>query len=146
VRRRSKEIAFFEDLRLLVEDMERQGLHRLPAKQRMVPSIKKPKKNQKKAPPTVSAIFDVQVAGAEIWQNSKFTDFLKTTTYDPATGYPIEAGTPEPRLNNGSVFDNTSVNPLEHDAYEDMHGDDENECGLASLGGGDEFSTGEIIQ
>ena len=66
----------------------------------------------------MSTIVDIQVLGAKIWQNGKFTDFLKNTTYEPATGYPI----PE----------------KDHDDH-DIHGDDDDDTGLSSLGGGSEF-------
>ena len=41
-----------------------------------------------------------------------------------------------------TAFDNTEDNPLNFESYEDFHGDDDDK-GLASLGGGGEFSTGE---
>ena len=142
--RRSKEISFLEDMRVLVEDMERHGIHRSPPEKRMVPADKK----QSGKKEVVSAIVDVQVLGAEIWQNGKFTEFLKNTTYEPATGYPIpEKDDHDNRLDtaSGTVFDRTGDNPLEYESFDDLHGDDDDDTGLNSLGGGSEFSTGEII-
>ena len=112
--RQSKEISFLEDMRVLVKDMEQRGIHRSPPEKRMVPADKK-QSGKKEA---VSAIVDVQVLSVEIWQNGEFTDFLKNTTYEPATGYPI----PE----------------KDHDDH-DLHGDDDDDTGLNSLGGGSEF-------
>ena len=83
------------------------------------------------------------VAGAEIWLNGKFTNFMKSTTFDPAVGYPITTDDHDTRLDSGTVFDNVS-NPLEHDSYVDVHVDEDDES-VESLGGGGEYSTGEII-
>ncbi len=44
---------------------------------------------RKPSQPPVSAIVDVQVVGAGIWQQGKFRDFIQSTTYDPALGYPL---------------------------------------------------------
>jgi hypothetical protein len=68
----------------------------------MVPAIKK-QSSKKQA---ISAIIDVQVVGAEIWQNGKFSEFLKNTTFDPATGYPI----PEKDDHNGHLDTRTVFN------------------------------------
>jgi len=103
------------------------------------------KKTSKKTTTTpISAIVDVQ-GGAEIWQQGKFSEFIKATTYDPALGYPIDS--PEDHdtcLDTQTVFDNTISNPLHHSTYVDVHGDESGESGIGSLGGGGEFSTGEI--
>lgn len=145
--RRSKEVAFHEDTRVLVEEMERHSLHKISSSGHFVPApTKKTSKKTSTAP--ISAIVDVQVAGAEIWQQGKFSEFIKTTTYDPALGYPID--NPEDhdtRLDTETVFDNTVSNPLHHSAYVDVHGDklESGNSGIVgSLGGGGEFSTGEI--
>ena len=140
--RRSKEISFLEDMRVLVEDLHRHGIHNKPPKKRMVPALKK--KNAKKD--SGSAIFGIEVVGAEIWQNGKFTEFVKNTTYDPAIGYPIpEKDEHDGRLDTDTVFDSTENNPLEHESFDDLHGDENDETGLNSLGGGSEYSTGKII-
>jgi hypothetical protein len=70
----------------------------------------------------------------------------KSTTFDPAVGYSITTDDHDhdTRLDSGTVFDNVN-NPLEHDSYEDLHADEESEDDVASLGGGGEYSTGEII-
>jgi len=125
--------------------MERHGLHKLSSGGHFVPApIKKTSKKTSTAP--ISAIVDVQVAGAEIWQQGKFSEYIKTTTYDPALGYPIN--NPEDhdtRLDTETVFDNTISNPLHYSAYVDIHGDESGDSGIGSLGGGGEFSTGEIV-
>jgi len=139
--RRSKEISFQEDLRVLVEDQERLIMHRETATVRPVLAPRKATtKNVNE--PEASAIFDGQVAGAEIWLNGKFCEFVKSTTYDPAVGYPITDDDRDTRLDSGTVFDNVT-NPLEHDSYDDVHGDDDGTLG--SLAGGGEYSTGEIV-
>jgi len=104
---------------------------------------KKGKKETKSAPR--SAIFDVQVTGAEIWQ-AKFKEFLRATTYDPALGYPVgSTDTVDTRLDNGTAFDGER-NPLTAESYDDLHGDDADAEGLGGIGGGGEFSTGEVLE
>jgi len=141
--RRSKEVAFMEDMRVLVEDMEKHNLHHATSSKHFVPALK-PVKARKTTTPEKSAIVDVLVEGAEAWEHGKFKDYLNATTYDPATGYPItekeEANST--RLDNMTAFNNTQENPLDFESYDDLHVDDDEE-GLGSLGGGGQFSTGE---
>lgn len=130
-------------MRVLVEDLEKHGLDRSTASKHFVPALK-PANTRKKTAPTNSAIVDILVQGAEAWEHGKFKEYLNTTTYDPATGYPItqtEEGN-SARLDNMTAFDNTEDNPLDFESYVDLHADDD-ENGLGSLGGGGEFSTGE---
>jgi hypothetical protein len=140
--RRSKEISFQLDLRALVEDMIRLKLHAETPRGRHVPAP--PEKKASKEPH--SAIMDPIVEGAEIWQ-TKFKQFITATTFDPALGYPVtqetSGGPRDARLETGTVFDNIE-NPITHDDYEDMHGDEIGQGGLGagSLGGGDEFGSG----
>lgn len=146
--RRSKELAFAEDMRVLVEDMEKHGIHR-GTKARIVMAPTKPAsgKGKKKKTKAKSAIVDIHVAGAEAWQHGKFTEYINATAYDPAVGYPITDVEKESTglLNSGSVFD-TNENPIDHDAYEDVYGDEGTGASwVTSLGGGEEFATGEII-
>lgn len=144
ISRRAKEISFAEDMRVLVEDMERRGIHKAP-KKRMVPALNK--KSAKKSREPESSIIDVQVAGAEIWQSGKFSEFLKSTTFDPKIGYPIPSSEDEhdDLLDSDSVFDSTVNNPLECDNFVDLHGDDNEDSTFTALGGGSEYSTGVII-
>jgi hypothetical protein len=86
--RRSKEVAFMEDMRVLVEDMEKHGLHHPTLSKHFVPALK-PAKARKNTATEKSAIVDVLVEGAEAWEHGKFKEYLNATTYDPATGYPI---------------------------------------------------------
>jgi hypothetical protein len=152
----SKESAFQFDLKSLVEEMVRLKFHVLSPLGHHVPAS--PKKSRKKNTTPVavttedleprSAIFDVMVVGAEIWQ-TKFQEFLVSTSYDPALGYPLttetttDSGPRDTRLDNGTAFDDVE-NPITHEDYQDMHGDEIGDRGLGagSLGGGDEFSEG----
>ena len=95
----------------------------------------------------ISAIIDVQVAGAEIWQAGKFREFVEKTTFDKKLGYPLgmTAEADDSPLANEEPFDDPNRNPIEHESYEDLHGDMSDESGLGSLGGGDMYSTGQII-
>ena len=117
-------------------------MHQKNPKSRPVSAPRKVSKRNK-TEPKISVIVDIQVAGAQIWVNGNFTDFMRNTTFDPAVGYPITTNDHDTRLNSRTVFDNV-VNPLEHDSYEDVHADEEDGI-VGSLGGGGEYSTGEII-
>ncbi|KAJ2915315.1 hypothetical protein MD484_g5120, partial [Candolleomyces efflorescens] len=138
-RRRSKEISFQEDLRVLVEEMERQNLHR-GYQQHFVPAPSRSKATSKKTSKSpVSAISDIQVRGAEIWQDGKFSEFKQLTMYDPALGYVI-----------GTFSDDAEVAPgvkaftldTEAGSEVDIFGEIGNE-GMGGIGGGEEFDTGE---
>ncbi|PPQ87531.1 LOW QUALITY PROTEIN: hypothetical protein CVT26_005743 [Gymnopilus dilepis] len=134
--RRPKEISFQEDLRILVEHLGKHNLHKGQPKERPVLA---PQTGKNKAP--TSAIIDVQVEGAGNWQSGKFNDFMRNTTFDSALGYPITEE--DKRLDTGTVFDDTN-NPLEHDNFVDVHVEEGDEA-VGSLGGGGEYSTGEIL-
>ncbi|KAJ7598550.1 hypothetical protein C8J56DRAFT_1039439 [Mycena floridula] len=139
--RRHKELAFTEDMCILVDDMRQKQVH--ITTEQFVPAMpKKTKRKITKTPPPQSAIFDVQVVGSGLWAKGKFWEFIKSTTYDPALGYPITEEEQDERLNNGTVFDDVE-NPLVCDSHEDFHGDpDDSENGICSLGGGGEYHTG----
>lgn len=128
----------------MVEDMTNKGIHgpsKDPSQSCFIPALQKPTKS--KVPrPIQSAVFDIIAEGAQSWQDGKWKDFLKSTTFDPAVGYPITDEGPwealrDVRLDNGTAFDAVDTNPLEFDSHEDLFGD-------GGLGGGDEFSTGKI--
>jgi len=131
-----------EDMRVLIEDMEKHGLHHSMPSKHFVPAMK-PAKGQKKTDPENSAILDTLVQGAEAWEHGKFKEYINTTTYNPATGYPITETEERnsARLDNMTTFD-SEENPLDFKSYDDLHGDEDDE-GLESLGGGGEFITGE---
>ncbi|KAM5539821.1 hypothetical protein V8D89_006634 [Ganoderma adspersum] len=143
--RHLKEVAFYEDMHVLVQDMTNQKLHILAPKQHFVPQMKKKKGGQ-----ACSAIVDSMVLGVEIWQNSKFDDYVHTMAWDPEGGYPIGQETDghhETRYVMDTAFDNCNTNVLEIDKYVDLHGDESTSrkdslTGIGALGGGDEFATG----
>jgi hypothetical protein len=124
--------------------MQRRKFHVVNAKGHFVPAPP-PKKTTKKAATDDSrrsAIADIFVKGVEEW-NSKFEEFIRTTTYDKELGYPLPTSTdkgsdtiPE----TGTAFDNIN-NPLIFDSYADLHGDESESgtMGIGALGGGDEF-------
>ncbi|KAJ7876876.1 hypothetical protein B0H14DRAFT_2342476 [Mycena olivaceomarginata] len=142
--RRSKEVKFYQDIEALISEMQRRKFHVVNAKGHFVPAPP-PKKTTKKAvtdDSRRSAIADIFVKGAEEW-NSKFEEFIRTTTYDKELGYPLPTSTdkgsdtiPE----TGTAFDNVN-NPLTFDSYADLHGDESESgtMGIGALGGGDEF-------
>ena len=143
-RRRSKEVAFMEDMRVLVEEMTKRNSHVLAAGQHFVPAPA-PKGKKKGSAEPRSAVFDVIDAGAEIWQG-KFFEYVRSTTYDPASGYPMAPegeNSHDTRLDTGTAFDECRNNVLETDQYVDLHGDETGSHGGGeALGGGDEFATG----
>ncbi|KAJ7496051.1 hypothetical protein B0H11DRAFT_1910318 [Mycena galericulata] len=89
----------------------------------------------------------VVASGPRILNGGKFREFIRTTTWDPAAGYPV--GAPElgpdedDPLLNGSVFDRVDSNPLGRDSFNDMDDGDahmQRFPGLGSLGGGMDYS------
>jgi hypothetical protein len=148
--RRSKEVKFNQDLEALVSEMQCRKFHVINKDGHFVPAP--PKKTSKKkinnsAPePTRSAVIDIFTKGAEEW-NGKFTDWIKSTTYDPALGgYPSvsessSTGGHDTTLDNGTVFDTATTNPITCDSYIDLHGNEETNgiTGMGSLGGGGDF-------
>ncbi|KAK7433878.1 hypothetical protein VKT23_020503 [Stygiomarasmius scandens] len=154
--RRHKEAGFLQDIRAVVEELERLGIHRDTHVVRFVaaPLVTKSKKAE-------SVVFDVQVRGMEIWAET-FADYVRLTTYDPRSkSYPLgnptkraadkgkDDGAEEcdnggnehdalPDALTGTVFDDMDENPLDFSNYVDLHGDN-------GLGGGDEFLTGVVL-
>jgi hypothetical protein len=147
--RQSKEVRFNQDLEALVSEMERKKFHRISESPHFVPAPpkktpKNPPKNPRPAAPPQSAIVDVFVKGAEDW-NGKFIEFIKTTTYDPALGgyHPPTSSETTPHdttLDNGTVFDSLTENPLAFDSFIDVHsGEEPGVGGAGALGGGGDF-------
>ncbi|KAF8184133.1 hypothetical protein K438DRAFT_1974716 [Mycena galopus ATCC 62051] len=145
--RRSKEVKFHQDIEALVTEMQWRKFHIVSQDRHFVPAPpKKARKNasQNTRPPEPprSAIVDVFVKGAEEW-NGKFTDFIKSTTFDPALGGyppPSESSTSGPcdtTLDTNTVFDSLTNNPLTYDSYGDLHGGEDGISG--ALGGGGDF-------
>ncbi|KAJ7145300.1 hypothetical protein C8R43DRAFT_1129975 [Mycena crocata] len=154
--RRHKEVAFQDDIRTLIEEMVRLKAHVVSPEGHFVPAAPKPPRKNKKgttAPATASeprsAIFDVMVEGAQIWQ-SKFKEFLRNTTWDPKLGYPLvkeRTAARDTRLLTGTILDSINENPIAFDGYDDLHGDEIGRGGMGAgaLGGGDEFSGGPEV-
>ncbi|KAJ6624449.1 hypothetical protein B0H10DRAFT_1943318 [Mycena sp. CBHHK59/15] len=149
--RRSKEVKFHQDIAALVTEMQRRKFHVVSQDRHFVPAPpKKARKNasQNTRPPEPphSAIVDVFVKGAEEW-NGKLTDFIKSTTFDPALGGyppPSESSTSGPHdttLDTNTVFDSPTNNPLTYDSYNDLHGGEDGISG--ALGGGGDFDSVE---
>lgn len=138
-----------EDLRVLVEEMLNKKVHPTSSRPRFVPApvkVSKAKNPPKKKSPPKSAIFDIEVTGASIWLNGKFEEYLRTTTFDPKSGYPMEeVKDADAEFSSDSIFD-SSTNPIGFESYEDLHGDENDVAGLGGVGGEGEFSTGEILQ
>ncbi|KAJ7491543.1 hypothetical protein B0H11DRAFT_1911797 [Mycena galericulata] len=147
--RRSKEVKFNQDLEALVTEMQRRKFHVVSKDPHFVPAPpknppKKTPKNPRPPEPPRSAIVDVFVKGAEEW-NGKFTEFIRSTTFDPALGGypPATESSSSPRdttLDTNTVFDSLTHNPLTYDSYIDLHGkEDTGISGLGALGGGGDF-------
>lgn len=152
---RSKESAFWEDLRVLVDDMTRWNAHILSTtSDRFVPEpmpkIKVGKNRKRAAAKPRSAVVDVMDAGAEVWSQGKFGKFIHKTAYDPVVGYPATTDERESHANHDTCLDSNSAfdvcdhNVLEASNYIDLHRDETADTGLSgALGGGGEYSTGE---
>ncbi|KAH9920676.1 uncharacterized protein B0H18DRAFT_956944 [Fomitopsis serialis] len=150
--RRSKEAAFQQDMRVLVEAMIADSAHVIAADKHFVPATgsggKAAKKTQSGSPR--SAIADVMNLGAEVWQNGKFAEYLQNTVYDPQLGYPMVSRESETTVNNSTSIFHTDTafdsptNPLEYNSYVDLLGaEDDRSSGMqGGLGGGGEFATG----
>lgn len=145
--RRSKEVKFNQDLEALVSEMQRLKFHKVSTTRHFVAAPpKKPSKAKNPPPPEPlrSAIVDVFVKGAEEW-NGKFTEFIRSTTYDPALGgYPPAAssdtGPRDTTLDTNTAFDNLSQNPLTYDSFMDLHGSEKDGITWSgALGGGGDF-------
>ncbi|KAE9410021.1 hypothetical protein BT96DRAFT_984345 [Gymnopus androsaceus JB14] len=121
--REHKEVKYQEDLRVLVEEMLNKKVHPTSSKPRFVPApikVSKAKKLPKKKSPPKSAIFDIEVAGASIWLNGKLDEYLRTTTFDPSSGYPMEdVKDADAEFTSDSIFDSTA-NPIGFKSYEDL--------------------------
>ncbi|KAI0318809.1 hypothetical protein OF83DRAFT_1170743 [Amylostereum chailletii] len=154
--RRSKEVDVGQDLRLLTENLIHSRLH-VPTADRPIyanTSSKQGKKQASDDDTRPSAIVDAIDVGGELWNNGKFTEFIRATTWDPAVGYPVgqvvvdamgseSVEDADDVLMNGSVFDQTTVNPLAQDAFEDIDdGDDHTQRapGMGGLGGGMDYT------
>ncbi|KAJ6605654.1 hypothetical protein B0H10DRAFT_2229013 [Mycena sp. CBHHK59/15] len=145
--RRHKEVDVGQDLCLLTETMMDAQLHVLTPNRPIYAPLKVNNKGVVASGPRVSAIIDSFDTGAQILNGGKFREFIRTTTWDPAAGYPV--GAPEigpdgdDPLLNGSLFDRVDSNPLGRDGFDDMDDGDahtQRYPGLGSLGGGMEYS------
>ena len=119
--RRHKEVKFYEDMRILVEDMILQNFH-IIKHGRFIPG---PSCKVGGTSVIQSAVFDIMVAGAEILSNGKFHEYIRATTYDPALGYPVSdlhttPDEPQHRLRTDTVFDDVITNPLSYDELDDL--------------------------
>ncbi|KAJ7481934.1 hypothetical protein FB451DRAFT_1171061 [Mycena latifolia] len=144
--RRHKEVDVGQDLRLLTETIMDAQLHVLTPNRPIYAPLKVNKKGVVAAGPRVSAIVDSFDVGAQILNGGKFREFIRSTAWDPAAGYPVEAPETTPNSNdplvNGSVFDRVDENPLARDGFNDTDDGDAHEQrypGLGALGGGMEY-------
>lgn len=140
-RRRSKEVAFQEDMRVLVEDMDKKDIGGV-LRARLVPVSGKGSRAAKMRASGVSAITDVFVAGADIWRG-KFEEWKRQTTYDPALGY--VGGTESSdvhitALDNGTAFDRANSLIITCDSPIDLGLLAEEDC--EGIGGGDSIDAG----
>ncbi|KAJ7339198.1 hypothetical protein DFH08DRAFT_812588 [Mycena albidolilacea] len=141
--RRHKEVDVGQDLRLLTETMLDAQLHVLTGNRPVYVLLKVNKRGDVATGPRVSTIVDLLETGAQALHGGKFKEFIRSTAWDPASGYPV--GTPEissdtnDPLVNGLVFDPVDKNLLVRDRFNDVDDGDTHEqhyLGLGSLGGG----------
>ncbi|KAJ7877089.1 hypothetical protein B0H14DRAFT_3130270 [Mycena olivaceomarginata] len=142
----ARTFGFADRLGLLTETILDAQLHVLTANRPIYVPLKVNKKGQVATGPRVSSIVDSFATGAQALHGGKFKDFIRSTAWDPASGYPVE--TPEVSseaddpLVNGSAFDHVNQNPLSRDGFNDVDDGDTHQqryLGLGSLGGGMEY-------
>ncbi|KAF8176951.1 hypothetical protein BJ912DRAFT_857190 [Pholiota molesta] len=142
--RQHREVKIDDDLRLLSEDMLKARLH-VKTPNRPIKTTAKVNRKGRVTAPATSSIFDACDAGAQILQSGKFTEFLCTTTWDPALGYTalMDDTQKDPNvLLNGTAYDMDKSNPITGDSFNDIDDGDDfilSYPGLGSLGGGGEF-------
>ncbi|KAJ7848701.1 hypothetical protein B0H14DRAFT_2582839 [Mycena olivaceomarginata] len=151
--RRHKEVDVGQDLCLLTETMMEAQLYVLTANRPIYAPLKVNKKGVVASRPRVSAIVDSFDLGAQILNSGKFREFIRTTTWDPAAGYPVAAPEVGPDeddpLLNGSVFDRVDSNPLARDGFDHMDDGDSHAQrypGLGSLGGGMDYPDVHLVR
>lgn len=142
---RHKEVKVEQDLRLLCEDMMKSQLH-IQTPDRQILSEAKINRNGKVTTPPQSMIIDSFDVGSDILNHGKFSEFIRTTCWDPAVGYPADP--PPITINNdsdilvtGTAYDSRETNPISTEGFSDVDdGDDlQQRCpGFGSLGGGAE--------
>ncbi|KAG8961831.1 hypothetical protein FRC00_011095 [Tulasnella sp. 408] len=140
--RRHKESKVTKDLQVLVAHLQNNRVHTLKAGREIRAQLGKQGKDLMR-----SGVYDVIALGHESLANGAWSDFLKETTYDPALGYPLEAGEEgdESALPlSDTAFDNQQ-NPLSYESAEalqdHMSGSGET-LGLGGVGGGDDLYIG----
>ncbi|KAH7905106.1 hypothetical protein BJ138DRAFT_1018176 [Hygrophoropsis aurantiaca] len=145
--RRHKEVDIGQDLRLLTEDMFRARLHVPTADRGVLTAAKVNKKTGKVTVASQSAIVDCFDTGIQLLNDGKFSEFIHTTTWDPAVGYPVDVLLSQAEatdvLRNGSIFDSVDENPITRDDFDDIDDGDTHKqrCpGLGSLGGGMDYA------
>ncbi|KAJ7894428.1 hypothetical protein B0H14DRAFT_2559212 [Mycena olivaceomarginata] len=138
--RRHKEVDVGQDLRLLTETMLDARLHVLTGNRPVYVLLKVNKRGDVATGPRVSANVDLLETGTQALHGGKFKEFIRSTAWDPASGYPV--GTPrissdtDDPLVNGSVFDHVDENLLARDRFNDVDDGDTHEqhyLGLGSL-------------
>lgn len=78
------------------------------------------------------------MAGADVWQNGKFKEYVHATTYNSTLGYPVTEGQttadePQERLRTETVFHGVE-NSLEHENIKDLDDEDASSAYLCMAG------------
>ena len=146
--RKSKEAGFAKDMEVLVQKMESVGLHKpsFELEHHFVPAV--PTKSSSKNKKPVSAIVDTITTGMAAWNDGKFSEFIKSTSYDEAVhGYPVGQADEDMDMESGAegveretIFDQPA-NPLTYSTHDDVHGDRDDDTTGALGGGGDFYDT-----
>lgn len=131
--RKHKEAKFQKDLHALIDDLTKGKVHTLIENRTL---LAPPPKKQPATGVSIrqSSIIDVIAIGAKILNAGGYSQFVQTTTYDNALGYPLDGDdSSESRGGSESVFDGAD-NPLSIES--EGYGDNSS---MSSIGGGDGF-------
>ncbi|PPQ79975.1 hypothetical protein CVT24_003795 [Panaeolus cyanescens] len=129
--RKHKEVKIEDDLRILCQDMLKASLHILTP-DRPILVTPKPTKSRR----------------SEILNDGKFSEFIRTTCWDSAFGYPADSvssatqDSSQGLLVSDTAYDTTDSNPISTDDFNDVDDGDilQQRCaGFGSLGGGPEY-------
>ncbi|KAJ6560986.1 hypothetical protein B0H10DRAFT_1966700 [Mycena sp. CBHHK59/15] len=150
--RHHKGVDVGQDLRLLTETLMDAQLHILSLNHPPLKVNNKVDVVQAPSGPHVSAIIDSFDAGAQILNGGNFSEFIRSTTWAPAIGYPVGApelqADPNDPLLNGLVSDHVRGNPLGCESFNDVDDGDthmQRYPGLGCLSGGMEYLDLEAV-
>ncbi|KAJ7893420.1 hypothetical protein B0H14DRAFT_2559832 [Mycena olivaceomarginata] len=110
--RRHKEVDVGQDLRLLTKTMLDARLHVLTGNRPVYVSLKVNKRGDVATGPRVSAIVDSLETGAQALHGGKFKEFIHSTAWDPASGYPVAMPGVSPEADDPLMMETPTNNAI----------------------------------